>query len=248
LTEIFQDCNCPYCKKIDKFPVLWKLNARDRYWYEVPKNGSMTIKKSQKPVRIGKDKVRELPKDTRPIVIYRDPVDRYLSLFKHYFTKEGGRLRDGISFLERVGRKDYNPEVKKQVKETFNFILDNLDKLDSKFEVHHFYPQTRFFEPDVFEDFEFIPIGKMTDILNVNTLHHTEYDGKLTPTKKQIAKIREIYAADYDFFRKRGLTDGISYGTIQKESPVSVVPKLQIKSPVQRIRDIGDINIREVIG
>lgn len=199
-----KECYCSYCKKTGGFPLLWRLTKyHDRLWYEVPKNGSMTIKKTFRPIRIPYENIlpEEHEKNLRPIMIYRDPVERFVSLFKHYFTEKGSRFKEGTGFLDKMGfdRRD-------DLKETFQFVLDNLDEIGDKEEIHHFYPQTRFVELDRFENFHWIRMDKLSRTLNVGIEHHTEFDGDIILSEFQLDTLKNVvYAEDYEMFEKLGL-------------------------------------------
>lgn len=200
---MYQECQCPYCKQVGGFPVLWEIYDRDNcYWYEIPKNGSMTIKTAYKGrKRIEGEEKLTLVGKTKPVMIYRNPYERYVSLFKHYFTKKGGRYSNGTAFLKQL---DYDYS-NKGVNQIFDFVLDNLDKLDSQIEVHHFYPQVRFIEQDLFDDLEFIKLSELSKKWEVNNLHHTEYDGNIDLSFEHRKRLAEIYREDFQFFSIRGL-------------------------------------------
>ena len=132
--NLFQKCNCIYCKEHKDFPILWKLSD-GKLWFEIPKNGSSSIKQAHK----NKTHITNFVEynDTIPYVVLRDPIDRFLSLFKHYFLKEGRRFTRSVSFCKRFN-KDVNLM---NIQERLNFMINNLDKLTTDEEVHHFYQQ-----------------------------------------------------------------------------------------------------------
>ena len=204
---IFQACECVYCR--DKgFPLLYKLDD-DKYWLEIPKNGSGIIKRVYQAN--GYDKIiprmdwhklngpRYLP--IKPYVFYRDPIKRFISLYKHYFEPQGHRFVRGHKFLKKIDPMvDIdNTEMK------FQLLLDNLDKLDSEDEVHHFFPQSSFFDLTMFPKMRIFPLEKLTEVFGVGRDNTTDACRRPNPTKKQVKFIKKIYEQDYQVFEQFGI-------------------------------------------
>jgi len=191
--EPFANCNCGYCQKWG-WPSLWHIPKLNLHWFETPKNGTVSIKWGHK--RRHHITVHRKP-ETSIIVVWRDPVDRFKSIIKHYFIKKGGRYSFGVQFLER-NEKDINKMSKSEI---VDFVLDNLDKLTTVDEVHHFYPQVAFIKDDFYNNFEFIQMKDICKRFCVNTLNVSQ-KVELQFTETQIGKIKEIYKKDYEFYNK----------------------------------------------
>ena len=211
---IFQNCNCKYCTYFNGFPILWRL-SKGAVWFEIPKNGSTSIKREYNlwnPFAwVPKGVSQEIPlkkympiKDfgpygnTIPYVVVRDPVDRFISLFKHYFLDGGRRFRNGIVFCEKLN-KDINTM---DMNARLEFLIDNLSELSTDEQVHHFYPQAYFIDTKSFDDFKLVKLEDLSKTLNVLRVGHVEvmdmYDVHLNDEQERY--IKTIYEDDYKFF------------------------------------------------
>lgn len=191
---IFQKCECSYCKRWG-WPLLWKLGD-EKYWFEIPKNGSASIKRSDlfKEQQI---KNLEAYSHVVPIVIFRDPVQRFVSLFKHYFCIGGDRQEMGFKFFKRLGHGDFQ---NLKTKEKLKIVFDSFDKISPNEEVHHFYPQTYFIDQIIFDKFEVIPIENLTKALDLHRVRNVSIVKEMIRlNNSQIERIKEIYKDDYDF-------------------------------------------------
>lgn len=190
---IFRSCGCNYCTKY-KFPILWNISKKN-YWYEIPKNGSWSIK--------NRYKIRKV-KDVAPVgsviyIVWRDPIERFKSLFMHYFLEEGGRYVLAEEFFAKRGRtlKSYN------IQERISLCLSFLEEFDSTMEVHHFYPQTYFLDTRFSDNFKIISIKDLSKELNTKTLNVTskKRSSGIKFTEEQLNLIRDIYRSDYEFMQ-----------------------------------------------
>ena len=91
-TYSFNDCNCYWCQKLE-WPLMYDLeNDHEKLWFEVPRSCSVTIKESfPKRIQVMRETklYKTLIKEGRkPIMIFTDPVDRFISLINVYITKK----------------------------------------------------------------------------------------------------------------------------------------------------------------
>ena len=193
----FQECRCGYCKRHGNFPVLFDLK-NGKYWFEIPKNGSNSIKSTFK----GREHVKDFSglKDVSPVVILRDPIDRFQSLFRHYFLEEGRRFKRGASFCSRNGCDIKNLGVQGRL----DFLVENLHKLTSDDEVHHFYPQVNFIDQVYFDNFVIVDIKKLSNFIGVPKSNNTRGGRNANLTKHQ-SYIRNVYNDDYVFLKKHNV-------------------------------------------
>ena len=193
----FQECNCLACTR-HGFPILWKLSP-DMFWYEIPKNGSSAIKQTRK-LRHNLNVVNPADHSTEsPIVIVRDPIERFMGTFNHYFT-EGqriGRFHRGKKFCERLG-VDIN-----QINDAdrLSLLIDNLDLLSTEEEVHHFYPQVHFIATEHLHNFTSVKLENLSDTLNVPIVNKSIVS-TATLTEDQATYIKNIYKDDYRLLRE----------------------------------------------
>lgn len=185
-------CKCKYCTKYGEFPILWEITS-GVLWFEIPKNGSSTIKTTYKDRKLIKNMTEY--RNFTPYVILRDPVDRFLSLFKHYFLEKERRFIRSQTFCRRLGVNVEKMDILTRLK----FLLSNLEELTSDEEVHHFYPQTRFINTEVFEKFEIIKLDNLTHYLKVPVTNKTT-NNIIDLSQSQRDLIKKIYSVDYDFF------------------------------------------------
>lgn len=193
----FQTCECAYCKKVGSWPHKVYLKTIDRNWFETPKNATVSIKWG---IGFQHKKPREL--STPTLVVYREPVDRFRSCFIHYFHETGLRFQnnekkrfgDGVGFFENLG---YNIR-ELSLHERADILLENLDKLSTREEVHHWWPQVNFFKPD---NIEIVSIKKILEVFKVEqklNVAPKKVDFQFTNEQKDV--IMNVYKDDYDFF------------------------------------------------
>ena len=196
----FQKCSCRYCERWG-FPMIWKGLPKDSFWYEIPKNGSWSIKMRYKKL---KDSTKTpISADDKIYIIWRHPESRFMSVFSHYFLEEGGRFT-----LTQDYFKQHGIEIKKiPIKDRIDLCLNNLFLFDSTMEVHHFYPQTYFINQKYKDNFEIIDIRNISKLLGVKSLNSTPKKRfkEIEFTDIHLEKIREIYRDDYKFMEKMGL-------------------------------------------
>ena len=189
--NIFSECRCGYCLRWG-WPLLRHIKKLKLNWFEIPKNGTVSIKWANR--NRGHIKNRTKP-DTKILIVWRDPVDRFKSIIKHYFVEKGGRYQFGVDFLSRLDKDITSMSIEQIV----DFVLDNLDKLSTKDEVHHFYPQVRFIDYEHYHNFEFVDMKDITKRFQTNFLNKSKAID-INFTDKQISKIKEIYSEDYEFY------------------------------------------------
>lgn len=195
----FQNCNCAYCKRNGGFPRHVFVRTINRNWFETPKNGTVSIKWGCKLNRVGIHAKNNTEKPS--IVVYRDPVDRFRSTFLHYFQEDGERFKplphknfgNGTEFFSNL---DYKIE-ELSLHERAEILLENLKKLDTRFEVHHWWPQIDFFNTD---DIEIIPMSKINETFNIKAILNQQKKVDFEFTNEQKNVIMDVYTIDYDWF------------------------------------------------
>ena len=193
----FQECWCKYCKTY-KFPALWHL-GNNTYWLEIPKNGSASMK-TKYDGRMAFIKNRTMMNHVTPIIILRDPLTRFYGSFRHYFFEGAERFHRGKTFCKRLGINIDTMDVSQRYK----FLVQNLDKLSTVDEVHHFHPQTKFIDQVNFRRFRPIKIQDLSKLLAVSKINHTKHVGP--PISKEFdSYIKSLYKEDYEFFKEHGI-------------------------------------------
>lgn len=197
----FQTCSCPYCIKNGGWPNLKFVKTIDRFWFETPKNASVSIKWECGINKSSRTKAKMTEGD-KAILVYRDPIVRFKSTLIHYFHEsglrfknhEGKRFPDGIGFFKDLGYNIEEIDIDKRV----DIILDNLNVLSTKYEVHHWWPQVNFFDTN---NVDIIPMEKVNEVFNISRKRNVapkKVDLKFT--KEQRQKIIKIYEEDYNYF------------------------------------------------
>ena len=163
-------------------------------WYEIPKNGSATVKMNVKHTR--------LQRPTGDIlVVVRDPIVRAWSTFMHYMMPGPNKYTDMRDWFEsrfNIQLDDYDINSKVQI------FFDHFRAYDTHAKVHHMYPQTYFIDRRDESRFRVIDISKLTAELGVPVTNNTVYLDKQQPqfTKTQLAILEDIYKEDYEFIAK----------------------------------------------
>lgn len=199
---IKKQCVCHWCVKV-QWPLLHKIDD-ETYWFEIPKNACTTIKNVLGENWVDKSEYSKLAQDgIIPIVVYKDPVERFVSNLDNYFNGESKRTPFGVSFFRDILQKDM---LSMTPQERVDAIFDNLDCLWAISQHHHFYPQTRYIDTKAFKEIRVIPIQNVN-----NWLQKKKHDNKTTKTitmdmlkPEHIDTIRDLYKEDYDFFHISG--------------------------------------------
>lgn len=163
-------------------------------WYEIPKNGSSTVKMNVQHTR--------LQQPTGDIlVVVRDPIVRAWSTFMHYMMPGANKytnMRDWFESRFDIQLDHYDINSKVQI------FFDHFRAYDTHAKVHHMYPQTYFIDRQYESQFCVIDISKLTAELGVPVANNTEYLDKQQPqfTKTQLAILEDIYKEDYEFIAK----------------------------------------------
>lgn len=209
-TYAFNDCKCYWCQKLE-WPLMYDLqNDNEKLWFEVPRSCSVTIKESfplraqvMRGTRLYKRFIEEKKK---PIMIFTDPIDRFISLINVYLTDKQ-RYSDYGKDIFNSFATDINALSKQ---EKINLFFTNLNKITSGHQVHHFHPQCRFVDTENFENIEVVRREDVNDYFGIDQKHNvTKKDIVLEDfTKEQIEFIKRAYASDYAFFEKYGVKNG----------------------------------------
>jgi len=198
----FQNCNCAYCKRNGGFPHHIYVRTINRNWFETPKNGTVSIKWGCKLNRFDIHAMNNTGKPS--IVVYRDPVDRFRSTFLHYFHEDGLRyvskpgkdFGNGIEFFSNLNYKIEELSLHERAE----ILLENLTELNTRFEVHHWWPQIDFFNTD---DIEIITMDKINETFNIKAILNQQKKVDFEFTNEQKNSIIDIYTIDYDWFEGR---------------------------------------------
>lgn len=203
---IYQECDCWFCEKGYRQVIhTFEKDGVREFWVDIPKNASQAIKERWKlgsePTIFPKALYKEL--DCAPLAVYRDPMDRFVSLLNHYLTPSGpyGRFKKGAAALADIG-VDIN-EV--GIHERISLFMGCLSKLTGFHQVHHFYPQT-YWLPEEFEEFTWIPMYKVDEVFdakNVTPGSRSITRDMLTLPQKHF--ILNEYKDDYKYFNDKGL-------------------------------------------
>lgn len=196
------NCNCIYCSSVGSNPWLWKVGPFNSIaWFEIPKNGSVSIKTKYELLWSWRDRTKQQPLTSfdqtisEVYYIWRDPVERFASLFAHYFVRGEKRTLYGNSFLQRL---NYDGS-KLGLKEKIEICISNIDKFTSKEERHHWFPQHEFLDfryklhKLTFENLNESPLGPL------NVENATKRPNIVMPAlEKYVDDIKSIYAEDYN--------------------------------------------------
>jgi hypothetical protein len=214
----FNFCNCKWCQ-LYGLPVLneIELNEGKRYWFEVPKNASTSIKNSGIKIfrSCKKDSYHpgklydEIDSDVVPLVVYNDPVKRFISLCNDYFSEKHYNFHSNFGkklFLEwKLLSDEQSIEIFTSIQK-LEFIFKNFKNITSSEEVHHFYPQTFFVDQLKFKNFELVSIQNVCERFGIdgrNWYNSSKKNIKLDHfTEDQINLLKEIYSEDYKFIEK----------------------------------------------
>jgi len=214
--KYFNYCNCYWCQEND-WPVLWKIDDSHEtfYWFEIPKNASSTIKDFYgKNSSISFEHIRrnetyhQLNDSIKPIVVYDDPIDRFITLVNDYFSCGNWHNIYGRYILADLGLIDvHDKDLEKfSPHEKLKIIFSNIKNLTDREQVHHFYPQKFFVDDLKFKDFELVYKKNINERFGINKSIWINKSKKhilkehLVP--EQIKLLVDIYEEDYKFISK----------------------------------------------
>lgn len=203
---MFKECKCFWCEKL-KWPLLRDLNNnQNHYWFEIPRSGSVTIKESFKQsVIINRNtKEFEIAKTKSPIVIVSDPVNRFISCINAYLAENQRYYAYGKNIFSSFGVDLDLCERKEKI----DMFFDNIDKINSQHQVHHFHPQIRFIDTENFSNFTVLRRYQINQYFGIGThLNHTRKEITVEDLSySQIEIVKNIYEDDYKFLRDNGKT------------------------------------------
>ncbi len=225
----FNFCDCIWCQMYG-VPILNEIHLDEgkRYWFEIPKNASSSIKDAYqgKIFRIcSKDSYHpgnlyhEVSDNEIPIVVYTDPIERFITLFNDYFSvmnfnthsKYGEHIFEQLGYFNSF-EKDKSNLRPGLINETIppekrlEIIFNNFKLIESIHSCHHFYPQTFFVDQKKFKNFELVKRKDVTDRFKIHGMNwvgaSTKSVRKEHFTEKQLNFIKEIYSEDYKFIEK----------------------------------------------
>ena len=203
----FSPCECFWCNKLS-WPLLYDLDGKQT-WFEVPRSCSVTIKETHpdrkqifRDTKEYKAVIKNKKDKGTPIVVFTDPVERFVSLINVYLT-EGQRYYDyGKDIFNSFGKN--LAECTKQ--EKIDLFFKNLHKISGAHQVHHFHPQCMFVDTKNFKEFQVINKHEVNNFFKINkVLNFTVKEITADDfSKDQIDFIKWIYISDYNFFEKHG--------------------------------------------
>jgi beta-1,4-mannosyl-glycoprotein beta-1,4-N-acetylglucosaminyltransferase len=199
----FGDCKCYWCEKL-QFPLMYDLDG-EKMWFEVPRSCSVTVKESfpnKAQVMRRTRKYREIVDVEKPIVIFTDPLERFISLINVYLVDKQRYHGYGKDIFSMFGKN--LEECTKE--EKINLFFKNLHRINSNHQVHHFHPQCRFVDTENFEEFTIVLREDVNEFFGINQkLNETKKEITLEDfSDEQIEFITRTYKADYDFIEKYG--------------------------------------------
>ena len=212
----FHFCDCWDCQRYG-VPILNEVYIKGQleYWFEIPKNASTSIKNYKEFYRAcvkesyhpGK-LYHELDDTIVPIVVYNDPIKRFISLCNDYFSPHHCNKHSEIGhiLLYKSGaiKKEDSVNVLSP-EEKLKSIFSIFHKIKSKCSVHHFYPQTFFIDTDKFKNFELVPISEVNKRFDIegNYWNVSSKHMKVEHlSNEQIEFLKDLYSDDYQFISK----------------------------------------------
>jgi|TARA_B110000977_G_scaffold141809_1_gene179908 hypothetical protein len=209
-TYAFNDCKCYWCEQLE-WPLMYDLEGNEeKLWFEVPRSCSVTIKESfpnRKQIKRGTRLYAKLIEEgKKPIMIFTDPIDRFISLINVYLTQRQRYVGYGKDIFDTFD-VDIN-EISKQ--EKIDLFFANLNKITSGHQVHHFHPQCRFVDAESFSALEVVKREDVNEYFDI-TEHHNSTRKEITAedlSVEQIDFIKRAYASDYAFYDKYGVKNG----------------------------------------
>lgn len=207
----FNNCKCYWCQKLE-WPLMYDLEFEkgtfdgNKLWFEVPRSCSVTIKESfpeRRAVMRNQNLYKKYVEEKKkPIMIFTDPVERFVSLINVYVTDKQRYSGYGKDIFDSFGQ-DIDTLSKQ---EKIDFFFKHLNKINSNHQVHHFHPQCRFVDTENFEDIQVVKRSEVNDFFGIDVKHNvTKKDITVEDfSNEQIEFIKRAYASDYEFFEKYG--------------------------------------------
>lgn len=205
-------CRCWHCDQ-NKWPLLYKLSEHeDNYWFEIPRSGSVTIKElfngkhgrgdRGHAIQRSDPRYPEIVRTAKPIVIFTDPIERFLSTVNAYLVETERYWSYGnhafLHHLNGTNLATFDYETR------WHLFFENMDVIRDIHQVHHFHDQCSFVDTKNFQEFQFVwkkDIGKFFQTEEV--MNKTNY--KITRemiTPHQEEWLKNYYKKDYIFIDK----------------------------------------------
>jgi hypothetical protein len=205
----FNACKCYWCEKLN-WPLMYDLeDNNEKLWFEVPRSCSVSVKENfplRKQVLRGTRLYNKfIEEKKKPIVIFTDPIDRFVSSINAYLT-DHQRFSDYGKDIFSTFNKDISTLSKQ---EKINLFFANLNKITSLQQVHHFHPQCRFVDTANFEEFSIVKREDFNEFFDVTEKHNVTKKDIIAEdfSQEQIDFIKRAYASDYAFLEKYGVKD-----------------------------------------
>jgi len=197
----FNPCECFWCNKLE-YPLLYNLDG-DKYWFEIPRCGTVTIKESypnRKKVFRTDDEYDEIK--SKPAVVISDPLERFISTLNAYLTPKQRYYHYGKDMFEAFS-VDLDECTKEEKVELF---FRNIHKMVTLHQVHHFHPQTRFIDTNKFKKFTVVKREEINSFFGTpKHMNETVKDITIEDlSPEQIEFVKRIYKSDYEFIKKHG--------------------------------------------
>jgi len=199
----FIECRCQWCDEL-KWPLMYDLDG-EQCWFEIPRSCSVTVKESH-PDRFQVFRSEPHYKtllDKKPIVVFSDPIDRFISCINAYLI-EGQRY---WNYGHQIATTNNVNLFAMTIQERVNWFMDNVDKVTSQQQVHHFQPQVLFVDVKNFSEFTFVwkhDVGKFfgTDEVMNKTDRQIEINNF---SDRHLEFLKDYYKDDYAFIEKHGV-------------------------------------------
>jgi hypothetical protein len=142
-------------------------------------------------------KYRSIVETEKPIMIFTDPLERFISLINVYLVDKQRYHGYGKDIFSTFAKN--LDECTKE--EKIDLFFRNLNKINSNHQVHHFHPQCRFVDTQHFEEFTIVKKHDINDFFGINRkLNETKKEITLDDfTEEQIEFIKRAYKSDYEF-------------------------------------------------
>ena len=199
----FNDCKCYWCQQLE-WPLMYDLDG-DKVWFEIPRSCSVTIKETfpdRKQIFRDSKEYKKIIKTKEPIVIFTDPVKRFISCINGYLAKSQRYYHYGKDIFASFGVDLDNCNKDDKIE----YFFDNFHKISSMHQVHHFHPQCRFVDTQQFKKFTIVERQDVNDFFDINKVYNFTQKEILQSDLKehQINFIKSIYKSDYEFLKKYG--------------------------------------------
>jgi len=199
----FNNCDCYWCTNL-KWPLMYNLDGK-RYWFEIPRSCSVTIKETfpdRKQIFRADPEYDDVIENKIPIVVLADPMDRFVSLLNVYLTEGQRYYSYGKDVFSKIGINLDNCSKYQKIDKFF----ENIHKFTGQHQVHHFHPQVMFIDTENFSEFQMVQKHGVSKFFDIETVHNKTrkeiLESDLTDEQKDF--IRLIYKKDYEFIEKNG--------------------------------------------